>query len=1150
MLALPARCAAAADASAEPRDRLPHAVACCLLYGAVSNLLWAVAPALHRYTAACGDTGGWAAVHELCRPFLARDFLAAVAQTALGAVSHGLCMMQPAMRAAVREAPRSCCPPDVLSSWGDGTATSSGRFPSCGVRFGWLAITLAMTHPNAVGPTGPGVELQLPPPVSSVLSALAESRLLPTVAEAILRCPGPACNMVESSALLCGGVSDAVVLLSGLYDFAASDAAAVRTALARQLDDPVVQAYHVAQLDRLAVHGGLEPEGAAAATQAGGAGGGGGPADGTWWLTRFEAQSGSVASGVQYVIANQLSDEKRASLEEPHAHAVFASLGRWRLSEDGRDLRAPPPGPGVPTPERLAQLAARAAEALCRLYRGQGLGGAYRGSPTWQLARSPAITRLLLPCPEDVTPSSLLYWLESAAWSLALCAEAVAAELEGSGGGPAQATWGLLGRYVKAGGPAVGLRQAVTSLAWLVGTGTVEGGTGTGTGLLSLGPAERADALSRLRRAGLAGSLDHALRLAFTATSRHPSSALGPVHTTTTTELLACMGSVFELCRRLPLALLPPATAAARPQVPESPPYGGDGSGALVTLSKRAATLASWMDPWAEREGPEARDAEQACLRQAVAIMPGLREGVIRLRKELTSALGVPGPTATSASPPPAAGDAAASPSPEGASAEGAAATTPTTAASSSAAAAGAVTPSAASRGATSPAPREATAWALELFAYAYSSCCRLATAIAITAAAAAAVTAAAAAPATELLSSGDNAARTVTPEAMAPAACVPAVCDGLTALLYAAAASQSTLSVRQVTAGHLLACQPHRLLAAACRLLCVWSPGEQPRGAGLLASSSLLALLYLASVPELSRRVGAWLTPAAAAATGAAAAAAEGSGVAKPEEEERGEQAEGQEEEQGEEQGENEDQEDEADKEADEQASEEVAAAERGCLERLLRARVIPLLVTRQPPAWAAGGLLALLHQAARRGSGPQGTKGGGGGAHGEQGRSTPAPAPGQPFVGGPPDDDLVAVAGSLLGWAAAGGASEPPVLPDGTRVQALIDDFVAQQAQTEGGGEEALKAPAAEPLPPPLAVPTAALVRRRLRVCGYPGCTSFGGRCEADLPLKLCGGCRAVRYCAGGGCQSAHWMAAHRYECRALAAARVAAREVEEPG
>ncbi len=73
---------------------------------------------------------------------------------------------------------------------------------------------------------------------------------------------------------------------------------------------------------------------------------------------------------------------------------------------------------------------------------------------------------------------------------------------------------------------------------------------------------------------------------------------------------------------------------------------------------------------------------------------------------------------------------------------------------------------------------------------------------------------------------------------------------------------------------------------------------------------------------------------------------------------------------------------------------------------------------------------------------------------------------------------------------------------------------------------------------LPPPLALPPSrAGAFPLLRVCGNPQCSNFARRCEAELELKKCGGCKAVRYC-GEGCQRAHWREGHKAECKALAA------------
>ncbi|PNH07968.1 hypothetical protein TSOC_005525 [Tetrabaena socialis] len=65
-----------------------------------------------------------------------------------------------------------------------------------------------------------------------------------------------------------------------------------------------------------------------------------------------------------------------------------------------------------------------------------------------------------------------------------------------------------------------------------------------------------------------------------------------------------------------------------------------------------------------------------------------------------------------------------------------------------------------------------------------------------------------------------------------------------------------------------------------------------------------------------------------------------------------------------------------------------------------------------------------------------------------------------------------------------------------------------------------------------------------RVLRLCGNPACRNFAGPAEADLPLRKCARCEAVRYC-GAGCQGQHWReGGHREACARLRAATQAVR------
>ncbi len=111
---------------------------------------------------------------------------------------------------------------------------------------------------------------------------------------------------------------------------------------------------------------------------------------------------------------------------------------------------------------------------------------------------------------------------------------------------------------------------------------------------------------------------------------------------------------------------------------------------------------------------------------------------------------------------------------------------------------------------------------------------------------------------------------------------------------------------------------------------------------------------------------------------------------------------------------------------------------------------------------------------------------------------------------------------------------AMQEPFLPDGSRAT----DFLVQKMGPAGSlpPSPPPSAPSG-PLPPPLAQPpSVSLALPRLRMCGNPRCANFGGDCEDALPLKQCGGCRAVRYC-GPDCQRGHWREGHRLECKELA-------------
>ncbi|KAG2488162.1 hypothetical protein HYH03_013305 [Edaphochlamys debaryana] len=292
----------------------------------------------------------------------------------------------------------------------------------------------------------------------------------------------------------------------------------------------------------------------------------------------------------------------------------------------------------------------------------------------------------------------------------------------------------------------------------------------------------------------------------------------------------------------------------------------------------------------------------------------------------------------------------------------------------------------------------------------------------------------------------------------VAAAAAAPADLESplpLLAVTQRSAASALSASLHHVSAlcaapgsraeARLLACQPHRLIAAACKLLITWqiagTPYEDTRHSGNLRKDLSFAALQLAAHPLLSARVRRWLVPA-------------GRGQAEA----------------------------------------------------------------------AGGGVEAA-------GAGAEATGAEAGGGTGGRGTTEEAEA----------DAAFRSGATELLRWAksvVAGGSLQPLRVPK--ELLWRPGDVISSPEEARRAAAAALRAP----LPPPLAAPPEGRALLKLRVCGFPGCASFGGRSEGGLALKQCGGCKAVRYC-GPGCQRAHWREGHKSECGAVseAAARAAA-------
>ncbi len=257
---------------------------------------------------------------------------------------------------------------------------------------------------DCLGVTGVGSGGQpasfLPSGVVEVVQTITEAQLLATAAAAVVDSP----NLTEAEGLppaaaqavrshMGSAAEDAAV---GLAMYVARSHHLARSGerkgqrlaggLLRAMRHVAVRRLQVALLDQLAAHAGMGPElggegeereGEQQAAQAEGWAG----SSGTWWFAVEEARSGQILSA---------SNVGRRSgwLEDHHCHIVHAALGDWGAA-DVQTVAAAAGVPAGPPPLLAARLAARAAESLARLCRGEGLGGAYGKAPEWQLAMAP-----------------------------------------------------------------------------------------------------------------------------------------------------------------------------------------------------------------------------------------------------------------------------------------------------------------------------------------------------------------------------------------------------------------------------------------------------------------------------------------------------------------------------------------------------------------------------------------------------------------------------------------------------------------------------------------------------------------------------------------------------------------------------------------
>ncbi len=282
-------------------------------------------------------------------------------------------------------------------------------------------LLLSRLHEASIASGEGSLASSIPSDIKAVCEALAGSQLLAASAGALLEDPGverlpediqrDVYNKVQGLSIYgCTALCHMHVLWSIMeHGVGSHQGRQLAAGLLRALRHREVQRLQVALLDQLAVHAGMD---AGLAVEQGegeqqeGQQHGGHPgqegqqgqqgqqacgwegSSGTWWLAREEQRQGKVL-GVSW-----FRDESRVGgggntvgwLEHNHCHVLHGTLVEWEYvtgqlaGQAGVEARPPP--------LLAARLAARAAEALCRLCRGQGLEGAYAAAPQWELAKA------------------------------------------------------------------------------------------------------------------------------------------------------------------------------------------------------------------------------------------------------------------------------------------------------------------------------------------------------------------------------------------------------------------------------------------------------------------------------------------------------------------------------------------------------------------------------------------------------------------------------------------------------------------------------------------------------------------------------------------------------------------------------------------
>ncbi len=230
------------------------------------------------------------------------------------------------------------------------------------------------------------------PELSGTLGSLVASGLVAAAAAAVVDCPCAAgLTHISLSRAACNAAR-AMALLAGLQESLAShggqEGRRLACGLLRATRHVAVRRLQVALLDQLAAHAGMGAELGGGEEEAQQQADGWAGSSGVWWFAREEARLGELLGAKDGEEEPVAGSPTAGWLEGRHCNTVSSTLWAWQAAEEV-ELTEEAGVPAAPPPVLRARLAARAAEALCRLCRGQGLEGAYAPAPQWEFAIAP-----------------------------------------------------------------------------------------------------------------------------------------------------------------------------------------------------------------------------------------------------------------------------------------------------------------------------------------------------------------------------------------------------------------------------------------------------------------------------------------------------------------------------------------------------------------------------------------------------------------------------------------------------------------------------------------------------------------------------------------------------------------------------------------